>query len=949
MKNPTDFTLSWDSSEFATSYKVYQIINGQKVLKSTVSGTTVSYYNMPPGQYQYEVHSYSSRFGESEKGTFIEVTLAGTLMQAPGNLSYVIKNGNDLALKWDPVQYASGYKIYQLIDGELVLKTTVTGTSYTFTNVQEGEHDFVVKSYSILLGESNGAEIKASIDFPVMDKPGNLTRTITNGNDITLRWNAAEFATGYKIYQIIEGEKVLKKTVSGTSVVFTNMAEEEYNFEVYSYSDRFGESTEGSKVDVKIVFPIMQASENLTQSISNGNDIILKWKAADYAKEYRVYQVINGEKKFIKTTTGTSISFTNMPEGDYHFEVHSYSDRFGESPEESTIEFNLTWPIVQAPVLVGTVFNANNMTFSWPAVTWANEYRVYKINGENKELIYKGTARSYKVYNLTEETHSFAVSAYSTRFGESVLSNVVEETIVYPIMEAPTASLTLLSETSARIIWDFVTYANGYNIYEIIDGKPVLVVEKVNNLSYTLQNLSYANHEYYVTSYSNSFGESVPSEKVIAKLIVDTTAPETKANAPTGWVNENQLVTFEATDDETGVAKTYYSINGSEYEEGATFKVDKEGINKISYYSIDVAGNKEDIKTVEVKIDRTAANTSSNEPETWVKDDAMVTLTASDEQSGVENTYYSINGSEYLEGSTFVVDKEGINKISYYSIDEAGNKEEAKIIEVKIDKTAPQTSNNVPVEWVKEDVQVTLTATDGHSGVVKTYYSINGSDYTEGKSFTVTEEGIHEISYYSIDQAGNIEEKQSATVKIDKTAPTVSIDLENEYELGSSIKLDYLSEDNLSGIAIEEVTLNDISYKNGEQITFGKPGEYKLIIKVMDAAGWTTMIEKTFIVYIPVTLEVLPKVIKGNKGIFTVKGTLPSEYQSFSFNVSTVTLNGVSAVVDNNGLQKQAEKGHFKFEREDFIWNTGEVNLELRGYLKNGFLVIGKATVETKK
>ncbi|RUU69755.1 hypothetical protein, partial [Mesorhizobium sp. M7A.F.Ca.MR.362.00.0.0] len=79
----------------------------------------------------------------------------------------------------------------------------------------------------------------------------------------------------------------------------------------------------------------------------------------------------------------------------------------------------------------------------------------------------------------------------------------------------------------ARITWDFVTYANGYNIYEIINGKPVLLVENLNNLSYELNNLTLANHEYYVTSYSNSFGESKPSETVIAKLIVDTQAPET--------------------------------------------------------------------------------------------------------------------------------------------------------------------------------------------------------------------------------------------------------------------------------------------------------------------------------------------------------------------------------------------------------------------------------------
>lgn len=947
VKSPTSFTISWGTVDYATSYKVYQIVNGEKVLKNTIAGTSVTYNNMLPGEYHYEIYSYSTRFGESQAGKAIVVVLEDQSLPAPENFSFSLKNGNDITLKWDAVQYASSYKVYQMINSQFVLKRTVTGASTTFTNMPEGSFAFVVKADSTLLGESpKGSEVQGTIEFPNMSKPENLTSTISNGNDITLRWNAITYATAYNIYQIIDGERVFIKSVTGTATTMSNLPEGNFTYEVHSYSDRFGESPEGSKNDITIVYPIMQQPENLTNTINNGNDIVLRWNASSYATEYRIYQVINSEKILVKTSLGTSTSFANMPEGDYHYVVHSYSDRFGESPEGNEIKLNLTWPVVQAPVLTGKVFNANNITLSWSSVTWANEYRVYKVNGNNKELLYKGTARSYNANNLTEETHSFEVTAYSTRFGESVPSNQVKETIVYPIMEAPAATLKLLSETSARISWDFVTYANGYNIYEIIDGNPVLLAEKVNNLSYTLQNLTYANHEYYVTSYSNSFGESVPSETVIAKLIIDNVAPVTKINAPTQWVNENQIVTLEATDDETGVAKTFYSLNDNVITEGTSISVDQEGINKIAFNSIDKVGNMEQVKTAFVKIDKTAPKTDMNEIPSYSQS-FTVQLTGKDELSGVAKTYYSINGSEYVEGTTVVIEVEGTNEISYYSVDEAGNIEEVNTTEIKIDKTAPKTSHNAPEGWVKEDVPVTLTPSDELSGAEQTYYSINGSEYKEGQSFTLTDEGVHEITFYSVDQAGNKEEKQVTTVKIDKTAPTISIDLEKEYELGSTFNLDYLANDNLSGMAVEEVTLNGKSYKKGDQISLDEPGEYKLVIKGTDVAGWATIVEEAFVVYIPVTLEVLPKVIKENKGIFTVKAILPSKYQT-AFDVSTVTLNGVSAVTDNKGLVKQAEKGHFKFDREDFDWETGDVNLEFRGYLDNQYLVVAKTTVEVK-
>ncbi|OES46073.1 OmpL47-type beta-barrel domain-containing protein [Domibacillus iocasae] len=1028
--NGNDIRLSWTGTNYATGYKIYQIINGEKVLKNTITGTAIAYSNMPAGDYQYVVHSYSTTHGESTEGAAISISLVHPIMKSPENVTHKFLNGNDLAFYWNASTYATSYKLYEVIDGEKVLKATVSSLSASIPKVTFGNHVYEIHSVSSRFGESaEGTRVSVDMNEIIMPAPENVTSSTVNGNDVILRWNATTYATAYKVYQVKNGERELVRTVTGTAASFVNAAEGDYTYEIHSYSDRFGESPEGSEISLTIVFPVMQAPANATSSIANGNDIVLRWNASTYATAYNVYQVKNGQKEFVKTVAGTVLSLPNMTEGDYTYEVHSYSSRFDESPEGSTIKLTLTWPVVQPPSLSGTVFNANNITLTWKTVPWANEYRVYQITNSERKLIYKGTALTQKVYNLTEDTHSFEVTAYNTRFGESVPSEKVTERIVYPVMQSPAATLTLTSETSARIVWDFVTYANGYNIYELINGKPVLVAEKVNNLSYTVSNLSYANHEYYVTSYSNSFGESEPSNAVLAKLIVDTEAPVTKAEAPAGWTNQKAEITLSATDNETGVAGTYYavngseytagtslaveeegvhnisfysvdkvgnkeavqtiavkidktapvtkteepntwskenvtvkltasdeasgveqtfySVNGSEYAEGTSLTIEKEGISTVSYYSVDKAGNKENVQAVEVKVDKTAPVTKADAPDTWSKEDVTVKLVASDEASGVEQTFYSINGSDYTEGTTFTVEKEGINKVSFYSVDKAGNKEAVQTVEVKVDKTAPVTESDASDNWLKEDTVVQLTATDKASGTAKTYYSIDGSEYAQGTSFTISKEGVTNVSFYTVDQAGNAEEAKTIEVKVDKTTPVISWNLSEEYALGTSLNLTYKAEDVKSGIAAESLMLNGQAYKNGDAVTLSQPGTYEVVVTVTDKAGWTTTIKKTLVVYIPASIDVNPGIIKQNSGVITVQVTVPKGFNPAQFDLGSAKLSGVSANTGTNGLEQQAKKGQFKFNREDFTWNPGTVKAEFRGML-NGYLVVGSKNVEVK-
>jgi fibronectin type 3 domain-containing protein len=950
----TAFSLNWYAAAYANSYKVYQIVNGQKVLKSTVTTTTVSYTNMAPGDYTYEVHTVSTRFGESVEGVQLTFTMNGQIMQAPASLTYSLANVNDLTLKWTSAPNATSYKVYQVINGQKVLKSTLTGLTVTYTNLPSGDYLYVVDSYSTILGESpGGAEVSFNITLPTMVGPDNLTAKVQNGNDVVLTWNTVPNANSYKVYELVNGAEVLKSTATTLTATYTNVTAGDHTYVVHSLSTKFGESPEGSEVSLSIVFPVMQAPGNVSKSVTNGNDITLRWGSVTYTTAYRVYQIVNGQRVFKNTVTGTSATFTNMPEGDYDYEIYSYSDRFGESPMPGISTFTLTWPVLQSSQLKGTVTNANNLTLTWTAATWANEYRVYEVTGGTRQLIYKGTALTTQIYNLSEKTHNYQLTIYNTRFGESSPSNQLIEDIIYPDMQSPAASLRLLSPTSAVITWNFVTYANGYNVYEIVNGQPVPLVNNLNNLSYTLNNLSYANHLYYVSSYSNSFGESVPSNTVEAKLIVDTEAPVTTATAPTDWTNQSAAVTLSATDNETGVANTFYSLNDQAFVSGTTVAVSQECMNKVSFYSVDKVGNTEATKTVYVKIDKTAPITKASDVQGWSKE-ATVTLAATDDQSGVAKTLYSVNGGDYTEGTSVTVTQEGVSQVSFYSVDQAGNTEKAQTVEVKIDHTAPVTNATAPNGWTKSDATVTLAAADSQSGVAKTFYSVNGGEYAEGTSVIVSQEGVSQVSFYSVDQAGNTEKAQTVEVRIDRTPPEITMNLSNEYKLNTMLTLSYSASDILSGIVSDSMTITEPgesvgkTISNGSTINLDKPGIYTILVNARNAAGLSTTIHKQFVVYIAATIEVTPTVIKGNNGVFTVRVNLPEGFKSDGFDLNKATLNGVKALSSNNGYFNQAKNGQFKFERSDFTWTGTIENLEFRGYV-NGFLVVGQTTVKVQK
>ncbi|PAE32020.1 RCC1 domain-containing protein [Bacillus sp. 7884-1] len=95
------------------------------------------------------------------------------------------------------------------------------------------------------------------------------------------------------------------------------------------------------------------------------------------------------------------------------------------------------------------------------------------------------------------------------------------------------------------------------------------------------------------------------------------------------------------------------------------------------------------------------------------------------------------------------------------------------------DQTPPVTTDNAPKDWVNKDVTVTLTSTDySGSGVASTYYQLDNGSTKSGNSIIISDDGPHTLTYWSVDNAGNVEAQHTVTVRIDKTEPTLNISLD---------------------------------------------------------------------------------------------------------------------------------------------------------------------------
>jgi hypothetical protein len=343
-------------------------------------------------------------------------------------------------------------------------------------------------------------------------------------------------------------------------------------------------------------------------------------------------------------------------------------------------------------------------------------------------------------------------------------------------------------------------------------------------------------------------GEMVyPQLEVIWEAYADGIAPESKlifSKSPKSSKGAEEIygdsVTIEihAKDATAGVDQIYYSLNGDDYKlYTAPFVLSSEGYQKVKYYTVDKVGNAEKPKEKNFNTDLkppktyyTIAGISNNE---IIAVNTKITLSAEDSLSGLRETYYKIDSSEfvvYKPGTYIPISKlsDGDHKLVFYSVDKVGNKEPETIFPFYLDKTAPLIASDVLGDRYMMDDKVffsgrtkmKLTAIDNKSGVEDIYYSVNGGKFAKYDQpfYLPSIPGIHIVRYYATDKMMN--NSDAGTSQYEQYKHVVSriyVDLSGPILSYEMIGDKYKTRDTLFISGKTKIKFNSVDKESGHQ------------------------------------------------------------------------------------------------------------------------------------
>ncbi|WP_327044647.1 hypothetical protein OG320_23215 [Microbispora sp. NBC_01189] len=265
---------------------------------------------------------------------------------------------------------------------------------------------------------------------------------------------------------------------------------------------------------------------------------------------------------------------------------------------------------------------------------------------------------------------------------------------------------------------------------------------------------------------------------------------------------------------------------------------------------------------------------------------AVVAVSATDTESGVDKVEYSLDGGAFQAYTAPVsVNQVGKHTVGYRAADKAGNTSGAQSVTFTV--VAPQQKDTTPptvsaaVSGTKDadgnyvdSATVTITATDAESGVDTVEYSVDGQPFASyTKALVVDQPGRHTVGYRATDKAGNASDVGSVTFTVvssspkDTTPPTVSAavsgtkDADGNYVSSATVTIS--ATDTESGVDKVEYSLDGGAFQAyTAPVSVNQVGKHTVGYRAADKAGNTSGAQSvTFTVVAPKQEDTTPPTV----------------------------------------------------------------------------------------
>lgn len=291
----------------------------------------------------------------------------------------------------------------------------------------------------------------------------------------------------------------------------------------------------------------------------------------------------------------------------------------------------------------------------------------------------------------------------------------------------------------------------------------------------------------------------------VAVLVVDSAPPTTELQLQgqqrngDWWTGPVEALLRPV--DLCGVARTLHALDGGAWAEGERLRIEGSGLHGLQFRSLDLGGNEEAPQQVVVSIDELPPRTVHRVEglrgnHGWWRSAVEVVLAATDDLSGVASTYAAVDHGPFVASDRVVVQGDGLHRVRFHALDEAGNREADQTLDLWIDTTPPSLRIERPAPGCAYlgavghaclagleaksppvalgDIAVLVLVADAASHVCRAELRVDGAFRTAKEGLLALEEmpwaagaepqGLHLLTGLAEDCAGNVAEGDALRV-----------------------------------------------------------------------------------------------------------------------------------------------------------------------------------------
>jgi len=267
--------------------------------------------------------------------------------------------------------------------------------------------------------------------------PSSPKVTATTPNSITISWSPVTGATGYRVYRNSSSSGTYSSlgTVSSPTCTYTDKnlkANTTYYYKVSAYNNSAGEGNQSSYVKGKTGTLSKPGTPAPRVTATTPNSVSIAWSSVTGAADYKVYRSTSSGSGYtlVKTTPYTTFTDTGLKANTtYYYKIAAHNDA-GDSNQSSYVQgktLTLTKPATPSAPKVTTT-TSTSITISWPYVTGAADYKVYRStsSGSGYTLIKTWPSTTFTDTGLKANTTYYYKVAAHNDAGDSSQSSYAQ-------------------------------------------------------------------------------------------------------------------------------------------------------------------------------------------------------------------------------------------------------------------------------------------------------------------------------------------------------------------------------------------------------------------------------------------------------------------------------------------------------------------------------------------